>query len=338
MIPNSAFITVGESPRTMAQVEQGTTPGAEFAVLRQGHFTKVLTMMDRGLNAASIAVSARFAAQAYRETWNVENVFLGEEYPGIPYLALEALARRRKRIAMLIHNVASAKRRIPLSTLRLARVARHLLCLSEQSREELVGLYGVPPERVTVIGSRVNTEFFRPDLAAKVLPQVCAAGVVNRDYGTLIEAVKPLGIPTKIAADTAWRYSARPVEVASVPETVEMRSWGNYLTLRSLYAQSAMVVVPLLRPMLSGVTVALEGMAMGKPVILSFNPYVREFLQDGENGFFVPAGDAAALREKIRFVLDHPQEAERMGARAREWVLERFTVPQYVARILGVWD
>jgi glycosyltransferase involved in cell wall biosynthesis len=117
-----------------------------------------------------------------------------------------------------------------------------------------------------------------------------------------------------------------------------MRSWGNYLNLRSLYAQSAMVVVPLLRPMLSGVTVALEGMAMGKPVILSFNPYVREFLQDGENGFFVPAGDAAALREKIRFVLDHPQEAERMGARAREWVLERFTVPQYVARILGVWD
>ena len=90
--------------------------------------------------------------------------------------------------------------------------------------------------------------------------------------------------------------------------------------------------------MMSGVTVALEAMAMGKPVILTRNPYVEDFLRDGENGFFVRAGDAEGLRSRIRHVLDNPEEASRIGARAREWVLERFTVERYVSRILGVWS
>jgi glycosyltransferase involved in cell wall biosynthesis len=116
-----------------------------------------------------------------------------------------------------------------------------------------------------------------------------------------------------------------------------MRSWRNYVDLRALYARAAVVVVPLERPMLSGVTVALEAMAMGKPVILTHNPHVRDFLVDGEHGFFVPAGDASAMREKIRYLLARPDEAARMGARGRDWVLERFTVARYVERILSAW-
>ena len=81
----------------------------------------------------------------------------------------------------------------------------------------------------------------------------------------------------------------------------------------------------------------VEAMAMGKAVILTRNPHVEDFLEDGEHGFLVPAGDAGALRERIRYLLDHPDEADRMGRRGRERVLERFTVPKYVERILSVW-
>jgi glycosyltransferase involved in cell wall biosynthesis len=79
-------------------------------------------------------------------------------------------------------------------------------------------------------------------------------------------------------------------------------------------------------------------MAMGKPVVLTHNRYVEEFLREGEHGFFVPAGDVAAMRQKIEYLLDRPDEAARMGASAREWVLERFTVERYTDKILGVWN
>jgi glycosyltransferase involved in cell wall biosynthesis len=124
----------------------------------------------------------------------------------------------------------------------------------------------------------------------------------------------------KLAADTHWRFTAAQAKVRSLPPSVEMRSWGNYVNLRTLYAESAIVVVPLSRSLMSGVTVALEAMAMGKPVILTRVPYVEEFLQDGEHGFFVPQGDVEALRGKVRWLLDHPAEVERMGQRARDWV------------------
>jgi glycosyltransferase involved in cell wall biosynthesis len=337
-VPNSAFVTVGESAKNMAAVEAGTAPGAEYAVLRRGHFSEVLAMVDRGSNPGSTAETASFAASAYWATRDRDNVYLGEEFPGIQYLAVHALLRRAKRIAMLIHNTASLRRRLPLVTLGLGRSMHHALCLSRRSKLELETTYGIPPARITVIGSRVDTAFFSPDPAVETKVQVCSAGAVNRDYKTLIDAVSPLGIPLKIAADTAWRYSTGEQKSEPVPDFVEMRSWGSYMNLRRLYAESRIVVVPLEKPILSGVTVALEAMAMGKPVILTHNGYVEDFMVDGESGLFVPSGDGRALEKKIRHLLDHPSEAERMGARAREWVLDRFTVDKYVDKIIGVWN
>ncbi len=338
MIPSSAFITVGESQKNLSNVAAGLAPGAEYAALRSNdHFSRVLAMVDEGALNRNEAQYWSFGLRAYLNTWSLRNIYLGEEFPGIQYLAAHALFRRQKRIAMLVHNVASLRRRLPLATFRLGKLVDHFLCLSEESRKELESRYGVEPRRITVIGSRVDTDFFKPETSVRVERQVCSAGAVNRDYKTLIAAVQPLGVPTKIAADTAWAHSTGQIQYDSVPSFVEMRSWGTYPNLRQLYAESAVVVVPLERPMLSGVTVALEAMAMGKPVILTHNAYVEEFLLDGENGFFVPPNDPQALQAKIQYVLDNPDVAARVGERAREWVLSRYTVDAYVKRILSVW-
>jgi len=336
MISSSAFVTVGESPKNLSDVAAGRAPSAEYAVLRAGHFSRVIAMADQGKPGIDVPFLS-FALRAYFATWNLENIYLGEEFPGIQYLAVHAVLRRRKRIAMLVHNVASLRRSLPLATLRLGHLLDHFLCLSEQSRKELESRYRVPAERITVIGSRVDTDFFTPEASTEPALQICSAGAVNRDYRTLIEAASPLGVPLKIAADTAWAHSTGQTDHGELPPFVELRSWGNYQNLRKLYAQSAVVVVPLARPMLSGVTVALEAMAMGKPVILSHNQYVEEFIRDGENGLFVAPGDASALRAKIQYLLDRSDEAARIGARARAWVLERYTVESYVNRILSVW-
>lgn len=338
MIPDSAFVTVGESASNMAAVEAGRSPSAEYAVMRRDHFTKVIAMVNTKLNPSARGAAMRFAALAHRETWSSRNIYLGEEFPGIQYLALQALLRRPKRIAMLVHNTASLRRRLPLAHLRLGRLVDHWLCLSELSKRELQHSYGVAPANVTVIGSRVDTRFFTPDPSAKIEQQICSAGAVNRDYTTLISAAAPLGVPLKIAADTAWKYSTGETVQQAVPDFVEMRSWGSYINLRGLYASSAVVAVPLAKPMLSGVTVVLEAMAMGRPVIVTQNAYIEDFVRDGENCLLVPPGNPEALQRQLRRLLDHPQEAARLGQNARAWVLERFTVERYVEKILSVWN
>lgn len=337
MIPNSAFITVGESKKNLADVAAGRVPGAEYAALQNGYFSRVLAMVDEPRKPGADMNYWSFALRAYRKTWDLENIYLGEEFPGIQYLAVHAALRRRKRITMLVHNVASLRRRLPLATLGLAKLLDHVFCLSLESRRELEERYHVDPKRITVIGSRVDTQFFTPDPTQKRMRQVCSAGAVNRDYRTLVEAVRPLNVPTKIAADTAWAHSTGQVRLDNLPSFVEMRSWGSYQNLRTLYAESAVVVVPLERPMLSGVTVALEAMAMGRPVILTRNAYVEEFLKDGEHGFFVDQGDVVGLSEKLKFLLSDPDAANQMGENARRWVLDRYTVESYVQKIVSVW-
>lgn len=336
----SAFVTVGEPASNMADVDAGRSPGAEYARLRRGHFGQVVAMVDTDIHPSSRGAALRFAARAYRQTWNSDQIYLGEEFPGIEFLALQAVFRRRRRIVMLVHNTASQRRRIPLKVLGLGKLVDHWLCLSELSKTELVEHYGVAPEHVTVVGSRVDTDFFTPDPSAPVLRQVCSAGAVNRDYDTLIRAVEPLGVPLKIAADTAWRYSTGGHDAASaaVPNFVDMRSWGNYRNLRRLYAESAVVVVPLARPLLSGVTVILEAMAMGRPLVVTHNDYIADFVRDGDNCLLVPPADPAAMTDKIRYLLANPSEAAEMGARARQWVLDRFTVQSYVRKIMSAWD
>lgn len=62
----------------------------------------------------------------------------------------------------------------------------------------------------------------------------------------------------------------------------------------------------------------IEAMALGLPCISTDCPCggPRDLITDGENGFLVPVDDAAALAERLRWLLEDPARAERMGKAA----------------------
>jgi glycosyltransferase involved in cell wall biosynthesis len=69
----------------------------------------------------------------------------------------------------------------------------------------------------------------------------------------------------------------------------------------------------------------LEAMASATPVVCSRIGGVAEIVRDGETGFLVDPGDVTALHDRISLLLSDPRLARRMGANARDAVLERFT-------------
>lgn len=77
-----------------------------------------------------------------------------------------------------------------------------------------------------------------------------------------------------------------------------------------------------------------EAMNSGCAVIASHSPgAVSSLLVSGENGLVFPAGDADALREQLRYLLDHPQEQRRLGLAAYETLRSRWN-PETAARRL----
>ena len=74
----------------------------------------------------------------------------------------------------------------------------------------------------------------------------------------------------------------------------------------------------------------LEAMTMALPVIVSDAGAMAEVIEDGVNGFVVPARDTSALVERMRYLVENPAEAAAMGARNKEIATQRYTLDKQV--------
>jgi glycosyltransferase involved in cell wall biosynthesis len=77
--------------------------------------------------------------------------------------------------------------------------------------------------------------------------------------------------------------------------------------------------------------VVFEAMAAELPVVASAVSGVPEIIRDGVTGFTPAPGDEGELREKMLWLLRHPDEAREMGRRARRAAAEIFSAEAYRA-------
>jgi glycosyltransferase involved in cell wall biosynthesis len=79
----------------------------------------------------------------------------------------------------------------------------------------------------------------------------------------------------------------------------------------------------------------LEAGACALPAVATDVPGTREVIVDGETGWLVPTGDAAALGEAMTRMMQTPSEKRRtMGQRARQNVIDRFSLNA----VLDQWE
>jgi glycosyltransferase involved in cell wall biosynthesis len=83
--------------------------------------------------------------------------------------------------------------------------------------------------------------------------------------------------------------------------------------------------------------VAMEAMALSKPVVATSVGGIPEVVLDRDTGLLVPPGDAVALAEAVLGLLADPERARSMGARARARAVEHFDVRTMVARTRDVY-
>ena len=79
----------------------------------------------------------------------------------------------------------------------------------------------------------------------------------------------------------------------------------------------------------------LEAMAMGRAIVTADAPGCRETVVHGENGFLVPVRDAEALAEAMRRFIEAPELQQRMGARSRQMVEDKYDVHKVNAVMLA---
>jgi hypothetical protein len=209
-------------------------------------------------------------------------------------------------------------------------------CVISRAEVELVPrVWGVAPERVafTPYHHRLTAEDLRDPCPAGT--GVFAGGDSMRDYGPLIAAAPQVDAPVTIA-------TMRPEVVGhgALPSNVVATGRVPHARFIDLLRGAAIVVVGL-EPGIersAGQQTYLNAMALGKAAVVTDSPGVRDYVEDGRTGLIVPPGDARALAQALRWLLDPANGAEvaALRDRARDVARTTFTPERYAASVLRV--
>jgi glycosyltransferase involved in cell wall biosynthesis len=82
----------------------------------------------------------------------------------------------------------------------------------------------------------------------------------------------------------------------------------------------------------------IEAMAAGLPVIATKVGGIPALIEHGVNGLLVPSGDAQALADALRSILEHPDMARRLGEAARQSIGARFGASYMVGAIETLYE
>ncbi len=159
-------------------------------------------------------------------------------------------------------------------------------------------------------------------------------GDVTRDKGVevLLRAYAGMGsqVPLVLIGRLLTNFS-----VNLPPNVLILQSWPHAAVM-SAWSRCIIALVPSICLESFGI-VALEAMAIGRPVVASNIGGLPDIVVDGETGLLVPPGDALALRQAIQCLLDDPACREHMGALAKQKVAE-FQARTVVPRIEQVYQ
>lgn len=142
---------------------------------------------------------------------------------------------------------------------------------------------------------------------------IFSAGRSNRDYQTLIEAVRNLDVTVKIVAQ---KFNFVGIDI---PAHVEPYVGVFGREFDQLLAGAKIVVIPLDRAdESSGQLVLLQAMACGKPVIVTDNRGIQDYIDPGDSVLTVPPHDIEAMNKAILQLLHDDERKSKLRQAAFE--------------------
>jgi len=194
--------------------------------------------------------------------------------------------------------------------------------------------YGIPAERIRVFPPGIDVALWKPAPKrnrSALLRLLFVGGDFRRKGGDLLLDVFRQSLRGRMELDLV----TRPEAAAPEPGVrVHTELTPNDPRLVRLYHEADVLVIPTRADCFS--IAGLEAMASGVPVITCPVGGVAELLTDGQEGYFVPPDDGAALVRTIETLWSDPARRTRMGRAGRELALVRYDARLNTKRLLNL--
>jgi glycosyltransferase involved in cell wall biosynthesis len=245
----------------------------------------------------------------------------------------------------------------------LMRRVRKVIALSDAAKESFISFGGVKRDNIVVLPNGVDTDFFSPNTPSNEVTNryslegkstvlfvgrlarikgvdylLKAADIIVNKLGyknTIFILVGPHtfdGVDNPLGMDEILNY----IEHHSLDKNILLAGSLPLEGIRVLYAASDIFVLPSLAE--GDPLVTLEAMASGKPLIGTKVGGIPHQIRDGWNGFLIDPANEQQLAEKIKHLIDNPEERKRMGVNSRKYAEEEFDWKKVAENLLAVYQ
>lgn len=220
---------------------------------------------------------------------------------------------------------------------RLFTGADQVVVTTPAMRQTIVNRYGLSEDKVTVIPNYVDTDLFRPNPDVPPKPgRICFIGRLEeqKNLFALLEAVKGLDVELVLVGNGGLREG---LEAKARAEHIPAQFLGAlpHGALAEVLNGAQVFILPSLYE--GHPKTLIEAMACGLPVIGTDVPGIRDLIVHRETGFLCGTSPAE-IRQAIQEVLGDKALQERMGRKAREFVVEHFALDRIVSMEMALLD
>ena len=224
----------------------------------------------------------------------------------------------------------------------LVHEADGVITCSSHMREEVTQLFATPTDHVSVIANGIDVQRWHaePDrtahartVHARTGPLLVFVGRLEWEKGahTLIDALPRLrrripGVRAVIAGRGGHADELqRQVRARRLSSVVDFVGWLPEPELHGLVAAADALVVPSLYEPFG--MVALEGAALGAPLVVARTGGLAEFVDEGVTGRVFEPGDVESLAEAVTEAIGDPEGSRTMAGAARQKAQESYGWP-----------
>ena len=223
-------------------------------------------------------------------------------------------------------------------------LADRVTAVSEAAADAHLSAAMVVESKLTVMPNGVDVEAWKPDAAVRTAVRTelgldeeflwLAAGRLEpvKDYPTLLAAMVQVPQPARLLIAGSGPLQDELVRLSAqlgLEQRVHFLGFQPNL-LRWMQAADGFVLSSRCEGLPMGL---LEAAACALPAVATDGPGTPEVLVDGETGWLTPAGNATTLGKAMtKMMQTTPEQRREMGERARQLVIERFSLEAVLDR------
>jgi len=226
-----------------------------------------------------------------------------------------------------------------------SRLSFKIIAVSEAVKEYAIAREGADPKKTDVIYNGIETEKFRFDgrdyNKKNIIIGAMGRLTFQKGFDFFIKSIARLnepGLECLIAGGEDVRENGRE----SLENLIRDMDLEEKIKLAGLQKNPLdfykKIDIFVLSSRWEGFPIVLleAGMA-GLPVVAAEVGGIGEVIKDGHNGILVKSGDIEGLSEKLKYLIDHPEERDRTGNNLKKTILEKFNISKTVRKYESVY-